>query len=89
MIGFISGVINNVGWALVWMPIAHFVLSAIVGLLVYLSTLTILSHGRFGTFLMEKQSTQTGFSIHRFSLGLALLLSLCVHILEDYTINIF
>ena len=89
MIGFINSVINEKGWDLIWMPVAHFVLSAIVGLLVYWLTSTILLHGRFGIYLMEKQSTQRGFSIHRFSLVVALCFSVAAHVLEDYTLNIF
>ena len=89
MIGFVNWVINEIGLALIWMPVAHFALSAIVGLLVYWLTLTILSHGRFSIYLKEKQSSNQGFSIHRFSFGLALLFSLCVHILQDYIFNIF
>ena len=89
MIGFIQSIINNKGWDLVWMPVAHFALSAIVGLLVYWLTLTILSYGRFGIYLREKQSTQQGFSIHRLSLVVALCFAVAVHILEDYTLNIF
>ncbi len=89
MIAFINSVINEKGWDLGWMPVAHFVLSAIVGLLVYWLTLTILSRGRFGIYLMAKQSTQRGYSIHRFSLAVALCFSVAVHILEDYIYNIF
>lgn len=89
MIGFVNWVINEIGLALIWMPVAHFALSAIVGLLVYWLTLTILSHGRFSIYLKEKQSSNQGFSIHRFSLVVALCFAVAVHILEDYTLNIF
>lgn len=89
MITFINGIINEKGWASIWMPAAHFALSATVGLLVYWLILTILLRGQFGIYLMAKQSTQRGFSIHQFSLLVALCSSVVVHILEDYTLNIF
>ena len=89
MIAFLKSVTSGIGWALVWMPVAHFVLSAGVGLSVYYLILTILSHGRFSIYLKERQSSHQGFSIHRFSLVVALCFAVAVHILEDYTLNIF
>lgn len=89
MIGFISGVINNLGWALVWMPIAHFVLSAIVGLLVYWLTSTILSFGLSKVSLKGNYHIPGDSFIHRFSLVAALCFSVAVHIGEDYIFNIF
>ena len=89
MIQFIKTIIDELEWDLAWMPVAHFALSAVVGLLVYWLTVTILSRGRFGTYLREKQSTRTGFSIRRFSLAVALCFAVAVHILEDYTLDIF
>ena len=89
MITFLRNIIIEKGWALVWMPIVHFILSAIVGLLAYWLTLIILSHGQFGLYVTEKLSYHLGFSIHHFSLSVALCSAVAVHILEDYTLNIF
>ncbi len=89
MIGFIDGVINNVGWALIWMPAAHFALSAIVGLLVYWLTSTILSFGLSKVSLKGNYHILGDSFIHRFSLVVALCFSVAVHVLEDYIYNIF
>lgn len=60
---------------------AHFLLSALVGLLVYWLTQTILLH-IFGQSLHVS-------CIHRYSLSLALCFSIFAHVLEDYTLKMF
>jgi len=72
---------------IVYAPIAHFALSATVGLLVYWLTSTMLSHGRSTT--LRVLASRPDFSIHHFSLLLALSSSVFVHILEDYTLKWF
>jgi hypothetical protein len=63
----------------------HFLLSACVGWLVYFLMLTTFSH-----ISQEYQKKLTrGFGIHKYSLCVALLCSVCVHILEDYTLGLF
>ncbi len=89
MIAFVGSVISEKGWDLVWMPITHFILSGLVGLLVFWLILTILSTGRFGTYLKEKQFCKEGFSIYRFSFVVALCFSVAIHILEDIFLDIF
>jgi len=78
------------GWwkDILWKPIAHFALSGGVGLLVYWLTSTMLSrcsYGGIGTHKLLKG----GFGIHHFSLSVALLFAIWVHILEDYTLDWF
>lgn len=72
---------------LVYSPIAHFALSAFVGWLVYWLTLTTLSRGSSTT--LRELTSRPGFSIHHFSLLLALSSSVLVHVLQDYTLNWF
>ena len=74
-------------WLLVYAPAAHFVLSAIVGWLVYWLTSIMLLRGS-STTLRELKS-RPDFSIHHFSLLLALSSSVFAHILQDYTLNWF
>lgn len=65
-----------------WCVIPHFFTSAILGLLGYLLTSTMLS----------KYSSQLGLgesSILRISLFVGFLLAASVHLLEDYTLNWF
>jgi len=66
---------------IIYCGVCHFALGFFAGLLVYLLTLTILSHTRLGG--VEDSS------IHRFSLVVALSCAVAVHILEDYTLGWF
>ena len=70
-------------WYIIYCEAAHFTLGFCVGLSVYYLTLTILSH------ITGLQGLMGASFIHRFSFGLALLFSLCAHIVQDYTLNIF
>lgn len=64
--------------------IAHFVLSATVGWLVYWLTSTILQHT---SFVLKQKLGESG--IYRYALSLALCFAVLVHILEDYTLYLF
>jgi hypothetical protein len=66
-----------------WMPIAHWVLGFGVGLLLFWLTSTTLL--KFSCF----QNKIGVFSIRGFSLLVALLCSVVVHIAEDYIFDIF
>jgi len=79
---------EEVGWKLIWMPAAHFALSAGVGLLVYWLTSTTLSHYSSGDMSIQV-FPKVAFGIHRFSFCLALAFAIWFHVLEDYTINWF
>ena len=70
------------------MPLAHFVSSGFVGLLVYYLTSTILLRSLSGD-IGTPNLVMGVASIHQFSLLLACLSALWVHILEDYTLNLF
>jgi len=72
---------------LVYSPIAHFALSAFVGWSVYWLISTMLSRGSSTT--LRELTSRPGFSIHRFSLLLALSSSVFAHILQDFTLNWF
>jgi len=61
----------------------HFLLSSCVGWLAYWLTSTTLSHSTIF------QNGVGVFSIHRFSLLVAVCCAVCSHILEDYTLNKF
>lgn len=85
----ITGLILKEGWwNFIWKPVAHFVLSGGVGLLVYWWTSTTLQRS-FSGAIGTQNSPMRGFGIHRFSFYLALAFAVFVHILEDYTINLF
>lgn len=77
----------GVGWGIVWMPAAHFVLSGTVGLLAYWLTRTILWRG-FSTTGSDCPCPADS-SIHHYSLSLALASSVFVHILEDFAVGWF
>ena len=94
MIEFITGlwqyIVVELEGELHWLvsaPAAHFALSAFAGYLVYYVTSTILSRGSSTTF--RELTSREDFSTHRFSLLLALSSSVFVHILQDYTLNMF
>jgi len=72
---------------IVYAPIAHFALSAGVGWLAYWLTSITLLHGP--STILRGLASRSGFSIHRFSLLLALSSSVLVHILQDYTLHWF
>ncbi len=78
----------SIGWPLVWKPVAHFVSSGLLGLLVYWLTSTTLTRS-----LSRSGSTPrlriAGFSIRSFSLALACSFAVLLHIWEDYTFNVF
>ena len=81
-------IIKEVGWELIWKPIAHFVLSGGVGLLVYWLTWTTLSRSSSGdtqTYKLLKGES----GIHHYSFLLALLFAAWVHIVEDYILDLF
>jgi len=71
-----------------WMTIPHFSLSASVGLLVYRWTSITLSRYYFGDTSFRRLQKDV-YGIHRYSLSLALLFAVWVHVLEDYTLNWF
>jgi len=78
---------DKVLWAIlfgnIWMSGAHWVLGFFVGGLVYLLTLTMcLKSSCF-------QKNVGVFSTRQFSLLVALLCAVVVHILEDYILDIF
>lgn len=80
-------ILYDVGWAIIWMPAAHFALGFSVGSLLYWLTLTILRRG-FSTTSMGGTCMDDS-AIYRYSLLLAVLFSVLLHILEDYTLNVF
>ena len=80
--------LGSIGWKLVWAPVAHFISSGLVGLLVYWLTSTILLPYLFG-LTGNPPSAMGAFSIHQFSLLLAVSSAVAVHIWEDYTLDIF
>ena len=80
--------LRKIGWDIIWKPALHFISSGCVGLLVYWLTSTIFSHLSYGN--IGNLTFGTGdFSIHLFSLVLALLFSVVVHIGEDYILDWF
>ena len=82
----IIGVIIREGWYnFLWKPAVHFVSSGFVGLLLALTMLSHLHSGQQSTPRLMRGA----FSIHQFSLLLACSFAVFVHILEDYTLNIF
>ena len=81
---FLNTDVLGIGWVLIWKPAAHFVSSGFVGLLVYWLTSTTLSKSSHNIIIFNHV-----FGTHRFSLSLALLFAIWVHILEDYTLGWF
>ena len=73
-------------WYIILCAAGHFILSASVGYLVYWLTSIILLRI---TSMTDQESFLFGFSTHQFSLLLALLFSVFVHILQDYVVHIF
>lgn len=71
-------------WDIAWKPVAHFALSGGVGLLVYWLTSTTLLNTSHNILMFNHV-----FGTHRFSLSLALLFAIWVHILEDYVLGWF
>lgn len=80
--------LKQIGWDLIWKPALHFLSSGLVGLLVYWLTSTIFSHSSYGGIGILSFG-MGGFSIHLFSLVLALSFSVVVHIGEDYILDWF
>ena len=70
-------------WYIVYCEASHFILGLCVGLSVYYLTSTILLH------ITGLRNLMGDSSIRRFSLVVALCFAVAVHILEDYTLNIF
>ncbi len=89
MLALLNSVVSDRGWDLVWMPAAHFVLSAMVALLVYWLTSITLSFGLSRVSLKGNYHIPGDSFIHRFSLVVGLSFSVVAHILEDYIYNIF
>lgn len=79
----VQGVMGTIGWDVVWKPALHFVSSGLLGLLVYWLTSTILMRCYCGYLILG--SRRVGFSIHSFSLSLAVSSSILLHILVDFT----
>lgn len=80
--------LQKIGWDIIWKPLLHFLSSGCAGLLVYWLTSTIFSHLSYGDIGILSFGTG-GFSIHLFSLVLALSFSVLVHIGEDYILDWF
>lgn len=77
------------GWYnFIWKPAAHFVSSGFVGLLVYWWT-SIMLMRLYSTMPFTLRLRKVEFSIHSFSLLLAVSAGIVFHILEDYILDIF
>lgn len=77
------------GWFnFIWKPLVHFVSSGFVGLQVYWWTLTTLMR-LCSTIPFTLRLWKVEFSIHSFSLLLAVSAGIVFHILVDYTFDIF
>ena len=77
------------GWHnFIWKPVAHFVSSGFVGLLVYWWISTTLMR-LCSTIPFTLRLWKAEFSIHSFSLLLAVSAGIVFHILEDYIFDIF
>ena len=88
MIELADIVLQKVGAELLWKPALHFVSSGSVGLLVYWWTSTTLSRYSHGDTSIQV-FPKVEFGIHRFSLSLALVFAIWIHVFQDYTLNWF
>ncbi len=83
MLEAVNEVMGTIGWEVLWKPALHFVSSGLLGLLVYWLTSTILTRCYCG--YLSLGSRRVGFSIHSFSLSLAVSSSVLLHMLVDFT----